>query len=378
LDCVVKNHPDIQISTSGASVSEKLKSVAEQKINPEFSNKTLTGLSPDNQVYAEFNLTQTIEDPSKRAARIKKAEKDTLLKKSMIKTSEESVYHDTALNLYRIRQIKDEIRVIDDVIETYRKIKKTLLGRPALTPDQKASVRLFEISEAEFTLLKLPLVTEIDQLSREIGFAVQQDFVAKDSVLPKRLSDWPQLAEGRPDQDISNAAIAVKKAEMDSASADIETADSESKMDYRIGPSVELLRQYDRNTPSFGLNFSMPLPFYHRNEARSVYVRENLKIAQQSFDFELAKFRERRSFYVQKYTRYLNSVKKGTSIRALSQKHDEIESFFLDGFIGSSPVLDIHEKLLKFAKTQDEIELQMIDALLQVSALDGKQYEVIK
>ena len=378
LDCVLKNHPGINLSLAEVEAAKKLRPIADLKLNPEFSNKTLTGLSQGSQLYAEFNLTQTIERGAKREARAKDADAQVSVQAAQSQLAKEAAYREAAISLYRLRQINGELRVIDDVIGTYKKIRKSLQKRPALTPDQKSSVRLFEISESAYELRKLPLRIEFDQISREIGYGLQQEFKPNDSVLPKRFSTWPSLQEAPEMQGVADAAMQSKKATIESAQAQIAVAQSEQSYDYRIGPSAEIMRQYDRNIPSFGFNVSIPIPFYHNNEAKTVYANESLKVAQMAYDVAMAESKKQRSFFVQKYLRHLDTIKSLPSYRSLSSKHDEIESFFLEGFIGSGPVLDIHQQLYEYAKTQDEIELSMIDALLRVKAFDGKQFEVNK
>ncbi|MBC7660777.1 MAG: TolC family protein [Chitinophagaceae bacterium] len=376
LDCAMKHHPELIIADGEIEQARLYKQVAALRPNPELSNQTLAGDSNRQRFYSEFNLLHTVETGGKLDARVKKSEAELSLKEASKDVNRFEIYRALVLDLYRLRQIQDELLVIDDVVGTYRTIEHQLALRPVLSPDQRAAVANFQVAKGDFEMKKLPLIAESEQHLSSISLAIGRDFLVNTALLPKKYKKWPTLPTESGPSDVRDVRVTLAKAYIDRASAEVSLTETEASSDFRIGPSIQYQRQDERNNLAIGINVAVALPIFHRNEASLAYAGSELINARVASEAARVSVTTQKNLFVRKYNSYLAVLKKLPSIDTLKKKHHEVEKLFSDGFINGSPVIDIHNQIFEYVKSQDEMEMSMVESLLRIYAFDGKLMEI--
>jgi len=374
LDCALIRHPELGASKYAIDEASKGIDFASQRPNPELASQGIFGGSQSgNYVSAEMNFAHTFELGGKRKARIRSAEANVAAAQGDLTRISEEVYLRTALALRRVRQIRDEWDAIEDALQTFSRIGKQYRERPRLTPEQRASLRIFEIAAQDYKLRQVALESERELRLGEIEFALGQRLNVDSPALPGRRNVWPPLPNLV--SPAGNARSIIAEGGLNRAEAGLEQAKAEAWPDVKVGPTLYEQHQSGQSFSALGLNFSLPLPIYHRNEAGKAMAAIAVDRAEQ-----LKFVAERENELERKYLRHryesaVASLKQTGNTKDLLKKHEETESLFSQGFLSGTVVVEIHRQISDFLKTQNEQELSAEEALIRYFALSGHTLE---
>lgn len=375
IQCALENHPDIVQAQATLAQSDSLEGIAKQRPNPELSTKLVYGNSSgDTLINAEANLAHVFELGDKRSARIEKTEAERKGVAAQVLSVQEQVYLDTLLALYRISQIFSELDAVQDALETFLRIRNQYLLRPKLSPEQQASLRIFEIALGDYALKKVPLEVDLDRLKREIEFSIGREFQLTRALLPKRKEKWPTLLISELRQPPGGSHIESFRATLWVSQADLSVAQSNSWPDIRFGPSISKNTQGPFTYTAYGVNLSLTLPLFHLNGAQRSHAQLGIEKAERNLSAhqkETADQREHLFYKYQQTTQALQSSWVSTQTQMV-QKHREVESLFRRGLLPGPLLIELHRQALDFKKIQSEQELAAIDALARFYAIQGR------
>lgn len=378
LSCALQNHPDIRQSQIGLEQGKSLQGIARQRPNPELSSQDVIGNSSTNGnlSYMEFNLSQTLELGGKRKARIQNAKAETNQRKVQLLATREQVYIKTLLSLYRIQQIQTELGVLKDSLKSFDRIEKQYRARSALNPEQKASLSIFEIASSDYQLRKAPLEAELDREKRSLEFTLGRPFNPRPELLPKSQRNWPKIEEKRLLSPASGSEIESARAELNLAKSKHKVAQSNAWPDLKAGPTF--LRQPEGASNyynAYGVNFTLPLPLFNRNQAGKNFATQELSKIQVLNEATEKESRNQREYFFKRYQGSVRAIQSQLSPSDLNKKHNEIESLFDQGLLPGTFVIEIHRQIVDFTKSRNEQELAAIESLAHFYALEGRLFE---
>jgi cobalt-zinc-cadmium efflux system outer membrane protein len=372
---VLQNHPDLVRGEALRKQADKFEPFARQRPNPELDSKGLYGEAIDgrNIFETESNLAHTFELGGKRSARIEKAlaEKEEI-DASYLKTKED-VYSSTLKILYRIRHVHAEMKTLEEALMTFSQIQRQYRSRPTLTPEQEVSLSVFQLAEGDYKFRKAALQTEENTLEKTIEISIGTPFPHKDSILPNKKEDWPQIKNV--DLPLKGAAIKFSEAELKHAKAELSLAKSNSWPDLKLGPSFETETEGGLTVYKYGLNLSIPLPLYQVNSAGRAYAWAGLLKSEHSLELRKKELSQERQILLTQYQKATKSLKESVNLSEAEKKHINVDRLFRRGVIPSSLVIEAHRQLVDFTKSQNEQELIALEALLKLKALSGTLFE---
>lgn len=374
LSCAMNNHPDLIRGKGSLKQAESFEDKAGQRINPEFSVKSVSGMNlGDIVVNNEFNLTHTLELGGKRSARIEKGAADLEQVSSEFLKTKEDVYISVLRALYRIRQVHFETKTLEEALNTFSKIQRQYKSRPRLAPEQEVSLSVFQLAEGDYKLRKTSLETEEYSLERSIEIAIGKDFPHKESVLPPRKHDWPDYsAQGR---EFRGSDLKLALSDLRSAQAEMELARSESWPDLKIGPTIQSQTEGPIIYWTYGVNLTLPLPLFQINGAGRAVATTGLLRAEQSLELKKRELTQVQKVLVTQYERAVKSLKESVSLSEIERQHKAVEQQFARGVISSSLVIEAHRQMVDFTERQNDQELTALEALLRLRALEGSLFE---
>lgn len=371
LECALISHPDLVRGQGDLTRAEFLREQASQRPNPELNAKSVFGKNQDESVTNhEVNLAHTFELGGKRGARIDKAiaEKDQI-SSEFLKTKEE-VYISVAKTLYRIRQVHAEIRTVDEALNTFEKIQKQFKARPRLAPEQEVSLSVFQLAEGDYRLRKTNLETEETSLERSLEVALGREFPhGQESLLPQQNKNWPDLpAESR---ELKGSDLKIALSDLKNAQAEMEIAKGAAWPDLKLGPTIQSQTEGSNRYMMYGLNLTLPLPLFQMNGGGKSVAAAGLMRAEQSLELRKRELDQQRKILVNQYQKSSNALKGSASLADIERKHKGVERQFSRGVISSSLVIEAHRQMVDFTKSQHELELNALESLWRLKALDG-------
>lgn len=376
IDCALANHPEAQRAQFSAVQSENLESAAGQRPNPEVSGKSVFGSSlGDSVVNNELGLAHTFEIGGKRGARIDQA---SAQRKSVLANSQrsrEQVLLETIHGLYRLRQIRAELRVLDEALDTFSRIQRFFRARPRRTPEQEVSLGVFGLAEGDYQLRKAALEVELTTHKKELELALGQEFEPSTNLLPPKKTYWPKITGERMASTFNGSAMNAERAGLRLAEADLAVAQSLSWPNLKVGPSFESQSSGPLSFQTYGFNLSLELPLLQINGGNKALARAGRDMAERSLSLKERELSNQRTILLQKYTRLVKAVETSLPQEDLERKHRNTDALFARGIIPSSLVIEAHRQLVDYTKSQNEQELAAVEALWQIYILEGRAFE---
>jgi outer membrane protein, heavy metal efflux system len=263
-DCLMKTHPLAKSADALVAQSEALEAAAAQRPNPEAASNAVFGNSQDQ---IEVSVLHTIETGGKRARRLDRAKAEALELRAEALATKEEIAVGSAVSLFRLRQIREELKLLMEASETFATIAKQLKQRPRRSPEQEVSLSVFQLAGRDYSVRRAGLESEEANLRRQLEFGLGAPLPATDTVLPERPSQWPDPGGAKDPASYRGSAALRAAAAVEVAKAGVAAANAEAYPDIRVGPS--LLNQKNGagqgQATLFGAGFSLPLPLYHRN-----------------------------------------------------------------------------------------------------------------
>lgn len=374
LRCALKYHPDIQRQQAAQKRGDVLEASAAQRPNPEFATKIGYGkLQGETVLNTEFSLSHTFELGGKRAARIERASAQRAGIAAGFLQAKEVVFISTAKALYRLRQAQNELHVVQEALANFSRIQKLFKSRPRLGPEQQVSLEVFRLAEGDQELRKTKLSTEIGALLKDLESAIGTSFAPLPELLPPKKAVWPEIADASDES--RGSGIKLADAEIQAARAELAEAESQAWPDLKVGPSFETQKQGATSFQTYGFVLSVPLPLYHANGAGKEGAGLGVQRAEQNKQLRRRELGLQRRQLVHQYTGAVKALKETASFHETERKHRNIEELFQRGLVTATLVIEAHRQIFDFTRSQNESELEAIEALSVIRALDGTLFE---
>lgn len=376
VNCALSRHPDIARSQSAANQAESLTEIARQRPNPELNSRALFGSSRGSVSSTELNVSHVFELGGKREARVNRAEAEKSTFSAATLKTREDIFVSTYMALHRLRQVYAEIQSVEEAVTTFGHILKFYRARPALSPEQRVSVGVFQIAEADTEFKKTALQSEAMSLVQNLGLATGEPFNPSPNLLPPRRSSWPKpnQASAR-DGELKSAAMQMAAAELKLANSELSLARSNAWPDLRLGPSVDLLRDGSTSDTQYGINLSLPLPLYQTNKAGRSFANQGVQRAEQNLRLTRKSLAVEREILLQKYEKAVGALSKSANLADSEGKHRNMEDLFQRGLVPSALVIEYHRQIIDLQRSQHEQELTALESLARIYAIDGRLFQ---
>lgn len=366
LKCVVSHHRGLQVAGSEISEAELGIEVARQSPNPSFDLEIVDSQGPGFAVAASY--LHTMELGGKRDARIKLAESERDLSKMAYVNRMENIAISTVVDLYRLRHIDHELSVIAEIIATFRKIIRQYKSVGQLSPEQNMSISVFTMAMEESRLSERVLIDERERISLKIETGIGQKIVFSDHLLPQQKTEWLEINSS---SSIANSQLELALRDVEVANAEFMVEDSLSWPDLAIGPRIGY-ESGERNNFNIGVEVSLPLPLYQKNEAGIALKRANLEKNRLKASFTKSRLKSEKVYLVNSYNRIARGINRALSEKQIEISHYNVHTMINRGIVSSAIVIELHRQLFEYHKKLHDQELDGIRAYWEILALEGR------
>ena len=375
LTCALSNYPDVKLAEAALKRDERLKFIAKQRTNPELEGSLLSGQPGAPQgVSVDVGISQAIELGGKRKNRIKQAVATEQFTKAQVLESKELTALNTVLALYRLRQIRSEIAGINEATVTFQHILNNYQSRPKLVPEQEVSASVFGLAADEGKLKRTILLQEQTSLLQFLSLATGLEAEAILRRLPGPKGNWPKFSLSQMEQSL-NSDRAKANADKAISEANFNLAKSQAWPDFKIGPSFQTQSTIAGQNSAAGVNLGLTLPIFSQNKGGIEYAKRDLVKSHLSAQLVTKKNQYERVKLINQYGQALKSLQRIKSMATINAGHKNLESYFDEGLISASLVIETHRQMMSLIELRHTQELTAIDALWRVYILDGKLFD---
>lgn len=374
IQCALDFHPSVKRGLFQIQSQSMLEKKASQIPNPTFSARYVKGDSDGSEVSElETNLFFTVELGDKRNSRKEFAiakKSEAIARNDVLKAQ---VKISTILNMYRLRQVLKEREFLKEAILAFTKVIGELKKLPRLSPEQEASLTLFEIALEETKVNESELFEEERKLEHYFHIATGHSINEIKNYLPNTPKKWPIIAD--PNSKVASPDIKKLKSLADLAQKELEIQKSEAWSDLKIGPSFSIEKDGGIENKMIGFNIQIPLPLFQANGGGKAFARSEVLRAQKNIALSIAEENHERFEQLRVYESSVQILNRTMKQGLIDKKHDRIEKLYLRGVVSSSVFLDSLKQRLSYLKSRNHRELTAIKALWSIHKFDGKILE---
>ena len=370
---VEETHPQLLYKRLQLDQLQAKEYEAKKFINPELEHFSVWGreFEPKPVYMNESRLWFTLQLANKRKGKTQawekalKAEKyeEILLKQALLK--------DLWLNLFRLHQIHEEVRIKKKVISKLEFILGQYQKRKYLSPDQTLEEQIIKMVLDNFHLsqnfLKREELTIFEFLKEVTGYQCQ---ISKVSAQEDNIK-WPKPRELEGEEKVELVLSKLATLQFDLSSANAILADKKATPDLRIAPVFQNYQTGSKDVYTAGLSFVFPLPVFDRNQSERFSTTYQKEWAQRQIEISQKKEQNRLNFHREKYKSGLFLVKELEVIEESLIKFNNVETKFKEGKLSINNVVEYCRQLDDIMKNYNIGETTLMNDLLQIYELQG-------
>lgn len=378
-DCIVKTHPAIKSAELSTEAAKSANDKITQLPNPELSLRSTQGQNAGENVGGtelglSINITDTFLKRSSLGKLGRSEEKVLTVEAQEVEFQAKS---QAIKSLYRYRQLVDELELVTEALETFKKIESQYRARRARGPEQNVTLNLVELAQGDYELRKNHLSAEKTEIEAGLKGMVGEKFELKKEWLPNLKKDWPQISQ----VEISKQTFELRKleAEKEKSEAEKSMANADSWPKISAGPSIERSTNGPNQYTSYGINVTADLPIFSLNGSGRKLAEKNLIKSQYMYEYAMKKADLDKKLLLQRYSLAIESLKRSISNESLKKKHTQIDSLFRQGLTSGSIVIEAHRQISEFHRSQHEHEMEALESLMYLKVLSNREIsEVLK
>lgn len=342
--------------------------------NPELSAETFQGkVNGEQREETDLFLAIPLEIGGKISARKDLARGGLSLAEAQLNEVRYKLRSQVYLKLHRLRQLIHEQEIADEAIGTFSKLIKQFASRPGLSPEQKISYSVYQLSKSEYELKKSGLMEDLYGLDAffqlHLGISTEQ---AK-KVLPKSPDTWPKIMP--PENSTQSPQQLAFQADLETAKAQLSLAQSEAWPTLMIGPSMKIQKEAGQSNNLMGVNISLPLPVFNLNGRAKEAAAAGVKLNEGRRDLALQTQNLRRQELQKIYEQAVQTMSISLSHDDIEKRHRDSDKLISRGVVPSSLVIEAHRTSFELERTRHERELRALEAFIEIQAIDGKIWE---
>ncbi len=373
--CAEARSPEVQSAQLELDRSKAQVQAAGQWRNPELSAETFQGSAAgEKRAETDIALGIPVELGGKISARTAVAEGGVSVAEAKLFEARTNVRAQVLLKLHRLRQVIHEQEIAEEAIRTFSKLVGQYVKRPNLSPEQQISLSVFQLSKSEYELKKSSTQDEIAALNSffRLNLGLNADEIMP--ALPKSPKNWPKL--NTPSDGRISTKQRVLQAELKTAQAELSVARSEAWPTLMVGPSLKVQTESGQTNNLMGFNVSLPLPLFNVNGGAKAAAAASVKLSETRRQLGLQEQSFKREELNNVYEQALKVLSESISHEEIEKRHANADRLFTKGVVPSALVIEAHRTSFELEKTRHERELKALEALLEISAIDGTILEV--
>ncbi|MEK7475376.1 MAG: TolC family protein [Candidatus Coatesbacteria bacterium] len=365
LECALAHDPRIAAAESDLREAEALARSAGLWDNPELDVEALRASSGGAGGSLTAGIRQTLPLSGSRRWAGKAAGRRAEASRARLRQVRWEVSAETVLRLVRLRQIGDEVRLV----EQGRALCGQALDRfgklAFLTDEQEAARRAFEWSRVALMVRAQGLRSESedlrDALTASLGGAAPAvwDFLVS---MPAAWPEWPAAVGPVP-------AVAAARAEAEAARAEWRRARTAAWPDLSIGPLVEA---GSGSPASWGAGLGLALPLFNRKRGDVARAAAGVDRAGVALSVAEGAAARRRDLLARRYVETVARMQEaGPAVRGGAGELEEFQARYLAGRIPASLVLEVLSRYQEAVDGVHALERDAWSALWEGYALQG-------
>ncbi|UYL09895.1 TolC family protein [Bdellovibrio sp. SKB1291214] len=358
--CIFEQSPGMQALRFREDEVKALSAKAKQIPNPELD----AGLEFTGEKKLEVSLLQPFEIGGKRGSRVERAQAEaSFLSAKDLETRIEA--SNAALeSLIRLRQLKAEADLVKDSLSILDRVNRKLKSRPALSPEQKTTLRLFSTFEKTLLFRKLNIEKDVQKTNAFIEGAIGRPITKNDHLDVAAFKKWPSL-------DLATAstqttALRTSMAELELAKSEMKLAQSESWPDFRVGPSFE--RQPDESEASWGIKVGVTIPLWNINGAGKDLAKARMNSAQAMHESTKRQQMSQINSLQKQYEDLIKILREMEPVTELTRSVKDSERLFDRSLISPASLIEMYRSTFELI---EEIHRNEIQAMLMWSTAEN-------
>lgn len=361
LNCIVSSGREIQKERFNIDAQTSSSQAAKQLLNPDLAIDSTSNTSGGRD--SSLTLLFPIEI-GRRSSRIAVSEANTEVARKQLLTRKEELAVQTVGSLYRLRQIDSEVELLGEAAETFHSIVKSYRNRLKLNPEQEVSLSVYEIASEQNELRLTKLSNERDRISASVSYDLGGP-IAKE-LLPPMKTEWEPLSI----LPMKSSVIALARAQEAKAAAEVNFAQSERIPQIFLGPKIQY-NTGDSRDLMYGFALSMSLPILNQNTGQRNAAKYNLLRSSLETSLTSTRVDLERELLIKSYDRSATAIRHAQSTTHLTERHKSLHKLIAQGIVSASLVIELHRQLFDYQSALHEEELNGIEALWRLYALDG-------
>lgn len=370
LKCLQERHPEVIDREKIKDVSQKLYDQGNAWKNPQISFETTGGYNLGSSVFdSELRLSQTVEFSGQRSARRKrgKAQGDVFLSESLGKIEDVTLMG--IRNLYRLAQIQEEIKKIDESILRFKLINSQYASRLRLNPEQEISQSLIQLAKSEFDFRLNQINSEKNEILSEL--TAYTNFTAAEIIA--NLPEMKQAFQPPPslDSNFTSSVIQRSQADVDFTKGSLDEARAEAWPEFTVDLIAQNKIDGSLQYQMFGAGISLPLPIFQWNQGEKSLKAVEFSRATNVHAVNLSKQESVMKNLLFVYETSVKNLQSTPSNDSIEKKHKKAEQLFSQGLISGPLIIETHKQILEYTLIRHEEEIKAIEALWKLYILKG-------
>lgn len=369
LGCLKTNHYLVQLKDFDVQNSSNLEKAMGQRPNPVLDVQTVHA---GNARQTQIILAQELDLGGKLSALREQGRIIHTVNKVQKSITQEEIVETVLLNIHHLIHLNETLRVNNEVFGSLDSVIKVLRKRPALNPEQEASLLNFNLQLAEVRNLIALLEDDEEEVLLFFylngGYRKEQVLnVMKDHYHPIELVDSP---------DTSSLNLERLSLETKLAKEEWEFQKANAWSGLSIGPMYMDDKMENISEKLYGFALNMPIPIWQTNGANKVRTQVAFSNSQKQFDLFRRKESIEKDTLTDRIAKLKENLAKLPKASELTSSHKRVEKLYSQGLISSTIYLDSHRIWRDVSASKLELEEKILRLTIGYYRLIGKLNEV--
>lgn len=369
LECLKERHQLVRLKDLEVKSTQDLEKALGQRPNPILDVQTVhAGDARQTQII----LSQTLDLGGKLKALRSKGNLVHKMKQTELAISKEEVVEEVLLNVHHFIHLNENLRVNREVYNSLGMVISALKKRPALAPEQEASLLNFKLQQSEVNNIITLILDQEEEIL--LFFKVNGGYKKEDIIGVMEEHHHPLEIRKLND-----------KLSLNLERLGLETKMAEKELDFQksvpwegisIGPMFMDDKMEVISEKLYGVAFTMPIPVWQTNKAGKAIA--SVEHSNTFIQYSLFKKKEdlQKDSYLTRIEGLKENLKKLPSEEELLKTHHRIESLYTQGLITPIAFLESHRIWRDTIASKLEMQERILKLSIDYYRLTGTLSEV--
>ncbi len=369
LECMKERHQLVLLKDLEVKATSNLDKALGQRPNPILEVQTVHG---NDTRQTQIILSQELDLGGKRDSLRNKGSLIYESKKNELRITKEQIIEEVLLNIHHLIHLNETLEVNREVSQSLSEVIMALKKRPALTPEQEASLLNFRLQQAE---VNNKITLEEDQEEEILLFFFLNGGYIKEEVLRVMKDHHHPLAINRNSNYLS----------LNLQRIGLETKIAQEELNFQkaapwegitIGPMFMEDKVERISEKLYGVSVSIPIPAWQTNKEGKALASVNLLNTKTQFNLLKRKEDLQKESLDVRIKGLKSTLKKLPSKKELFKTHERIEKLYSQGLISPTSFLESHRIWRDVISSKLELEEKILRLSIEYYRLSGTLNEV--